>query len=104
LSYIVGHSRTELQRLVFQAAVLRSITERLLRAAGVDEGMRVLDVGCGAGDVSILAAQVVGPTGSVVGIDRSPEAVDLALGRVAAAGASTVDIVQADLLDFADTC
>jgi ubiquinone/menaquinone biosynthesis C-methylase UbiE len=48
--------------------------------------------------------RVVGPTGSVVGIDRSPEAVDLALGRVAAAGASTVDIVQADLLDFADTC
>jgi SAM-dependent methyltransferase len=34
--------------------------------------MRVLDLGCGPGDVSFLAAEFVGPTGSVVGIDRDP--------------------------------
>ena len=53
--------------------MLRPITERLLRNAGIDAGMRVLDLGCGAGDVSMLAAELVGPQGSIVGIDRSQE-------------------------------
>jgi ubiquinone/menaquinone biosynthesis C-methylase UbiE len=51
--------------------MLRPITERLLRSAGIEPGMRVLDIGCGAGDVSMLAAELVGSTGSVVGIDRN---------------------------------
>ena len=47
--------------------------------------MHVLDVGCGAGDVSFLAASLVGPRGSVLGVDRSSEAVALATQRAAAA-------------------
>lgn len=43
-------------------------------AAGLRPGMRVLDVGCGAWDVTFAAADLVGPEGSVVGLDRSPEA------------------------------
>lgn len=54
----LGHSSAEIQRLKKQG-LLRPITERLLRSAGIDAGMRVLDLGCGAGDVSILAAQLV---------------------------------------------
>ena len=72
--YMLGHSDVEIQRLIQQGAILRPITERLLRVAGVSEGMRVLDVGCGGGDVSFLAAELVGPSGSVLGIDRNPEA------------------------------
>jgi hypothetical protein len=45
--YILSHSDTELRRLMLQAAILKPITERLLREAGLIEGMRVLDVGCG---------------------------------------------------------
>jgi hypothetical protein len=41
--YVVGHSSAEMQRLIFQAAVLRPLTERLLRNAGIRPGMRVLD-------------------------------------------------------------
>jgi ubiquinone/menaquinone biosynthesis C-methylase UbiE len=52
-------------------AVMRPITERLLRSIGIEPGIRVLDVGCGAGDVSMLTAELVGSTGSVVGIDRN---------------------------------
>ncbi len=52
--------------------------------------MRVLDVGSGPGDVSFLAAQMAGPSGSVTGVDRSPEAVDLAARRAAAAGLTNV--------------
>jgi ubiquinone/menaquinone biosynthesis C-methylase UbiE len=77
------------------------ITERLLRAAGIGPGRRVLDVGCGTGDVALLAARLVGPAGLVCGIDRSGEAVWQARLGVLAAAAEQVDILQADLDDFA---
>jgi ubiquinone/menaquinone biosynthesis C-methylase UbiE len=48
--------------------------------------MRVLDVGCGVGDVSLLAAGLVGPSGAVLGIDRSAEAIEMAVRRATAAG------------------
>jgi ubiquinone/menaquinone biosynthesis C-methylase UbiE len=45
--------------------------------------MRVPDVGCGTGDVSCLAARLVGPTGAVLGVDRSAAAVAVASRAVA---------------------
>jgi SAM-dependent methyltransferase len=47
--------------------------------------MRVLDLGSGAGDVARLAAKLVGPGGSVVGIERDPAAVTLARRRTGTA-------------------
>src|SRR5262245_19202743 len=79
--YVLGRSEAEHRRLVQQAAFLRPLTERLLRAAGVGCGMRVLDVGCGMGDVSFLVAQLVGPSGSVVGIDLDADALAVAEQR-----------------------
>ena len=79
--YILGHSPAEVRRLMLQATILRPITERLLRSAKLGPGMRVLDLGCGAGDVSMLAAEFVGPSGAIVGIDRSPEVVASASAR-----------------------
>ena len=70
--YILGHSASEIQRLKTQAEILRPITERLLLNAGIRPGMRVLDIGCGAGDVTMLAAEKVGPSGSVVGLIAIP--------------------------------
>ena len=70
--YILGHEQSEIDRLMVQSAL--PFTERLFKAAGMNPGMRVLDLGCGAGDVSMLAADLVGPSGSVIGIDRSLEA------------------------------
>jgi SAM-dependent methyltransferase len=54
-------------------------TRRLLVDAGIGPGMRVLDIGCGAGDVTLLAAELVGEQGAVVGVDR--EAGPLVTGR-----------------------
>jgi 2-polyprenyl-3-methyl-5-hydroxy-6-metoxy-1,4-benzoquinol methylase len=100
--YILGHSDREIRRLMHQAAILRPITERLLRGAGIGRGMRVLDLGCGAGDVSMLAAESVGRKGSVVGIDRSPEAITFARERVRSAGLRHIDFEEVSAEAFAD--
>jgi|SRR5580704_3625789 ubiquinone/menaquinone biosynthesis C-methylase UbiE len=93
-TYVLGHSRAEIRRLKNQGAMLRPITERLLRNAGIDAGMRVLDLGCGAGDVSMLAAELVGPAGSIVGIDRSQEVIDVAKERARESGLRQNTFVQ----------
>jgi ubiquinone/menaquinone biosynthesis C-methylase UbiE len=61
--YVLGHSDLELKRLATQARLIEPITRRFLVSAGITEGMRVLDVGSGAGDVAILLAGLVGPPG-----------------------------------------
>ena len=72
--YVLGHTDAELKRLAAQARLIDPITRRFLVSAGISEGMRVLDVGSGAGDVAILLAGLVGPTGEVVGTDPCVDA------------------------------
>ena len=47
-------------------------------------GLRVLDVGCGPGSITLDLAEAVGPTGQVVGIDVSEQVLDLARRAAAA--------------------
>jgi len=89
--YVLGHSDRELDRLSKQAHLIDPITRRFLCAAGIVPGMRVLDVGSGAGDVAFLAADLVGAKGEVVGTDRSPTA--LATARQRADGRSLRNVV-----------
>jgi ubiquinone/menaquinone biosynthesis C-methylase UbiE len=100
--YILGHSEREIRRLMRQAAMLRPITERLLRGAGIAPGMRVLDLGCGAGDVSMLAAELVGAAGSVVGIDRSQEVIAVARERARKAELGNIDFEAVSVEAFSD--
>jgi ubiquinone/menaquinone biosynthesis C-methylase UbiE len=100
--YILGHSQEEISRLMLQATILRPFTERLLRNAQVGPGLRVLDLGCGAGDVSMLAAEMVGPSGSVVGIDRNPQVISLARERARAAGFEQVTFRDVPLEAFSN--
>jgi len=100
VNYILGHSDSELRRLMFQAAILRPITERLLQEAGLVRGMRVLDIGSGAGDVAMLAAELVGPTGSVVGVDRSAETLAMARERAAEAGHRNIKFLEGEAEDL----
>jgi SAM-dependent methyltransferase len=99
-TYVLGHSGSELDRLIEQGRFFGDLTRQLLQAAGLRSGMRVLDLGCGAGDVSFLAAALVGPAGTVVGVDRAPEAVELATGRATAAGLSNVRFLVHDFVDL----
>jgi len=98
--YALGHSEDELNRLIDQAQYFGELTAQVLQLAGLGAGMRVLDVGCGVGDVSFLAARIVGSAGMVIGVDKSPEAVGLAAQRAAAAGLTNVQFLTQDLVDL----
>ncbi|MGA9678019.1 MAG: class I SAM-dependent methyltransferase [Mycobacterium sp.] len=89
-TYVLGHEDAEVQRLLLQGRLYDDYTEHAFRLAGLRPGMRVLDIGSGPGDVSFVAARLVGPTGSVLGVDAAPEMIELARTRAAEQGLSTV--------------
>jgi SAM-dependent methyltransferase len=99
--YVLGRTDAEHARLIQQAAVLRPSTERLFRAAGIGPGMRVLDVGCGAGDVSFLAAELVGPGGSVLGVDLDGAPLAVAEERRDALQLANASFAQGDFVAVA---
>lgn len=99
-AYVLGHSDPEVQRLENQARFIGDLTEEILRRAGLASGMRVLDLGCGTGDVSFLAASLVGPDGSVSGIDQAPGVIDKARERAQQAGLGNVRFDVASVADF----
>jgi ubiquinone/menaquinone biosynthesis C-methylase UbiE len=99
-SYVLGYSNAEHLRLVRQAKLLAATTERLFREAGICPGMRVLDIGCGMGDVSMLVAHLVGPSGRVVGVDRDGTTLGKARARGDSAGYENLTFVQADITDL----
>ena len=74
-----------------------------LKAAGIEEGQRVLEVGCGPGFFTLPAAEMLGEDGHVVSIDVSPTAVDHVKSKVEAAGTTNVDVLlrNAAHTDFA---
>ena len=76
----------EVTRLARQATFVRDLTEDALHRAGVERGMRVLDLGCGTGDTSLLLAKLVGASGLVVGVDPSAEAIHVAEKRATVPG------------------
>jgi ubiquinone/menaquinone biosynthesis C-methylase UbiE len=73
------------------------MTERLFQAAGLAPGMRVLDVGSGAGDVAFLAAELVGPDGVVVGVDVDGAALATARARAELLGLRNVTFIEGDV-------
>jgi SAM-dependent methyltransferase len=95
--YLLGHDPEELARLEHQAAALAPHTKVILERAGLRPGMRVLDIGTGVGDVAFIAAELVGPSGTVVGIDRSEAALARARERAAERGLDNVEFHQGDL-------
>jgi ubiquinone/menaquinone biosynthesis C-methylase UbiE len=99
-SYIFGQSAHELQRLTRQAALLEPETEDLFRRAGIAAGMHILDIGSGAGDVTLLLGRLVRPGGSVLGIEQSADSVALATHRVATAGNVVARFEVADLNSY----
>jgi SAM-dependent methyltransferase len=98
--YALGSTEAEHERLIRQSAWLKIHTERLFRGAGIGPGQRVLDLGSGVGDVSLIAAQLVGPSGQVVGIERDPRSIARATARMAGAGLRNVSFTQSDAAEI----
>ncbi|MDQ6766809.1 MAG: class I SAM-dependent methyltransferase [Candidatus Eremiobacteraeota bacterium] len=95
--YVLGNTQTEHERLARQAMRYDPLSERLFREAGIGPGQRVMDLGSGAGHVSMLAARLVGPSGEVVGVERDPSSVAYAQSRAAQAGLRNVSFTQSDV-------
>ena len=96
-TYALGYTAEEHCRLERQAALLAPCTERLFRAAGISPGNRVLDVGSGIGDVSLLLSEIVGPGGEVVGVERDPKSVARAKAKVEAASLKNISFRESDI-------
>jgi SAM-dependent methyltransferase len=92
--YVLGSSDAEVRRLDLQAANIAGPTDGLLRASGIRPGMRVLDLGTGLGHVAFQLAELVGPEGSVVGVDREAPLLAVAESRRVY---DTVRFVEADV-------
>jgi ubiquinone/menaquinone biosynthesis C-methylase UbiE len=98
--YVMGHDDRERRRLSLQATILNPLSDQLLRRAGLAAGLRVLDVGCGVGELSMVAARLVGRRGHVTGIDIDEKALALATARVRELGLDRVDFVHGDIGAF----
>ncbi len=96
--YVFGHSVGEAQSIQQLAQILAPVTRQFLEQAGLCAGMKVLEVGSGAGDVALLAAELVGPTGTVIGVENNPAILETA--RAQAARLTQVSFVESDLTDL----
>lgn len=98
--YALASDDVERDRLQAQAAAIAEPTAFLLRRGGLAAGMRVLDLGTGPGDVALQVAEIVGPEGSVVGVDQDSASLVVARERVDALGLSNVEFVEGDARTF----
>lgn len=99
--YAMGRSSSERERLSYQDRVYGPHSEHFLRCAGLAEGMRVLDVGCGTGTTSRLIARLVGTRGHVLGIDEDAAALEAAREAAAGAGLRNVQFSVSAIEDLA---
>jgi SAM-dependent methyltransferase len=94
--YPFTSSEEERQRLIVQGKQVAPLTERLFVSAGITSGMRVLDIGSGSGDVAFAATRLVGPSGSVIGVDRDSGQVAFAEQRAKNDGLTNVHFMLGD--------
>ena len=87
----------ELARLPREAVALALGVGHPVRQASLREGETVLDLGCGAGIDTLLAACAVGPSGRAIGLDMTPEMVARAARNAEAAGLANVEVRQGEI-------
>jgi SAM-dependent methyltransferase len=94
--YFLGHASEEQQRLQQQAHELAGESEWLFDQIGVAPGARVVEIGCGPQGCLELLSERVGPDGSVVGVEISDEAVELARAFLEERGIANAGVVHGD--------
>jgi len=98
--YVMGHDDRERRRLSLQASILNPVSDQLLKRAGLSAGQRVLDIGCGVGELSMVAARLVGRRGRVTGIDLDDKALAIAETRAREQGIDHVDFSHSDIVTY----
>ena len=99
-TYTLGRTSHETTRLIEQSRIYGESTHRLCKRAGITDGMRVLEIGSGAGDVALTIAEFIGPTGQVVGVDINAEILDTARQRATDTGTRNVEFIAGDARTF----
>jgi SAM-dependent methyltransferase len=97
--YVLGTHDAEIERLGLQHRVWRGIATQAWRRAGITIGSHVLDIGAGPGYASIDLAECVGPSGSVLAIERSTRFANYARAIAEARGLTQLVVREADLLE-----
>jgi ubiquinone/menaquinone biosynthesis C-methylase UbiE len=95
-SYVLGDSDKETERLNIQSVLFENETIRTLNLAGIKQGMRCLDIGCGLGQTTLLMSKLVGKSGNVVGLDINKD--NIKACRRKTHHNDNVDFVAADIL------
>jgi ubiquinone/menaquinone biosynthesis C-methylase UbiE len=95
--YVFDRTDADHARLIRQARLLDGFGREACLRAGLGPGQQVIDVGCGPLGLLPVLAELVGPDGVVVGLDVSAAALTQAQRALAALGAGTVHLVEADL-------
>lgn len=95
--YVLGTSDEEIARLGLQHRVWRPRMLDAWRRAGFTVGQTILDAGCGPGYATLDLADIVGPGGQVVAVDRSRRFLDALSIAASARGVSNVRVHELDL-------
>ncbi|RKU30777.1 hypothetical protein C6497_03620 [Candidatus Poribacteria bacterium] len=95
-TYTLGRTSHETNRLIEQSRIYGESTKRLCQQAGIAEGMHVLEIGSGAGDVALMLVDLVGETGQVVGVDINPIILESARKRIQDLGLNNIEFRAGD--------
>jgi ubiquinone/menaquinone biosynthesis C-methylase UbiE len=96
--YVLGTHNEEIARLGLQHRVWRPIVTECWQRVGLTHGWRVIDVGAGPGYATADLAEIVGPTGTVLAIERSARFLEAARERCLRRGLSNVEFHEGDLM------
>ncbi len=96
-TYILATGEKAAERLEFQNNLGLHWSLDHLNQAGIQEGMTVIDMGCGMGAMTTYLAKAVGNNGKVYAVDASSDQLEIARRKIASEGLTNVEFIQSDI-------
>ncbi len=98
--YVLGTHDEEVARLGLQHRVWRHVVTACWQRVGLTHGWRVIDIGAGPGYATADLAEIVGPAGAVLAVERSARFLEVARARCRSRGVANVEFREADLMEM----